>query len=1231
MQDKSFELVTQDHYFRSEGTQHRYVPVGATVADLVALSGIPEQFHSDLVVVISKGVEATPVPPSHWSRVRPGENAHVHIYPSVNGPLAGLILSAVLPSVASTLAGAFFAVGTLGFKIAVAAFTIIGTLAINALIPPPSVPKGPKQDDPNFTITGSSNAENRYGIYPTVLGRHQMFPPKTARGYTEGEGNEIYFRGRFTFGYGPVALETLKIGTTPITDFEDVEIEFLNVDRAETLRHMPELAPMVAAWRQGVDVLSLYPDDIAEDSYSVKLTKNVDVVRSTRDRAVSVSVDITYQGLVAFDKKNRKLQRSVDVKYRYRKVGDQNWIDAGTETHTGRSTALLRFTKTIRLPAQGKYDIEVTRLSEDSDASTVRDDAYLSAVRSVQAGSLPSHSDIAEIAVRIKASDQLNGQIETLNAIVHQMAPVWDGEVWSAPRPVRHPAWIYARALMGPMLSNPVAAGRLHLADLRAWANDEPHWTCDMVIDQPSQVGEVLDLICATGRARRTLRDLKYSVIRDGGAGPVIQQFTPRNSWDFQGEITFPKEIHGFRVRCVSERLEWQQDEIVVYADGYDASSATEFETLDLRGVILSKDDADGGNAWRIGRYHLAQAILRPESFEWKCDIDHLRVNMGDKVRLVHDVPLIGVGSGRIKAITRHGNGNLATFILDEFMTPKGNNFRICIRNASGDERVFSAAPPASYAGVWTVQGAVPASGIQAGDLVSVEEMGQESMEVLVTSIRHDGDLRATLRGVPAAPEVLQADQGSIPAYDPIITNVIPNNRLLPLPPRFLSAYPQNTISENAAGGSSISVYAELEWMPGAAFSAEEFLVYMTMPDGSRSQVDCTEATSGRYHLPMIGRYTFEIIARNAAGVSEAAVEYVTRTVAAETPANVTGFLSSLSGDQMQFVWNMGEAIVSHYHLRYLAPDAVGGWRQSSLVDRQIIGNQIVLPARSGRYLIKAVSLFGRESSGATELGVESAALSGLNVVEVLNEHPAFSGRKTAGLTRHDGALLLMSDTPISAWPSLSSVNLIGGYGGVPPRATYNFAEIIDLTEVYSSRVTADIRGYGYLLDDRMASWASLSELDSLAGTGSDAWAVEVQISTTQDDPNTSGAVWSEWIALRVGDYLARGLRFRILVQSDAAAVAVRIDRALVTVDMPDRVEGGDDIECPAAGVYVSFAPAFRAKPAIAVDGQELPSGARSIRTNVTRRGFHQQFVDQSGVGVACSFDWVAKGYGRVQ
>ena len=725
----------------------------------------------DVQVTISSGLNASVVPVDAWGRVCPKAGSHVLIGPKIHAPVVALVGSLFLPAAATFVAGSFFAAGTLAYALTYAAVTIVGALLISSLIPPPAKPNAIKQDDPNFSITGSANAQNRYGIFPTVLGRHLIYPPKTATGYTEGEADNIHFRGRYTFGFGPVALETLNIGTTPITEFEGVEIEFLNVDQAQTLAHMPELADKVIAWRGGDAALSLYPDDISEDNYSVLLSKDEAVLRATRDRAISVSVDVTYPGLVQFDDSNNKQNQSVTIRYRYCRVGTGLWVDAGTETHTARSTASLRYTKTIALPEAGEYDIEVTRISDDSDDAKISDTSYLTAIRSVQGGALPSHADIAEIAIRVKASDQLNGPIDTLNAIAHQLAPVWGGKAWTDVQPVRHPAWIYARALMGPSLDNPVTADRLQLDDLRAWAEEEPHWTCDGVIDQSTTLAEVLDLICASGRARRGLRDLKYSVIRDGGAGPIVQHFNPRNSWGFAGTIRFPKDIHGLRLRCLSERLEWQQDEIIVYADGYDETNASAFETLELRGVVLSKDDATGGNAWRLGRYHLAQAMLRPEEFTWQCDLEHLRVNMGDKVRLVHDVPLIGVGAGRITGLKAHFDGSLASFTIDEDIPEDADGYRVCWRCQDCTETLFQAE---LQDGLWRVSASqgVAFEGLALGDLVSIEQTTVESMEVLVTSITHQGDMKATLTGVAAAPAVLQADSGTIPPYVPNITRV---------------------------------------------------------------------------------------------------------------------------------------------------------------------------------------------------------------------------------------------------------------------------------------------------------------------------------------------------------------------------------------------------------------------------------------------------------------------------
>ncbi|EBA18407.1 tail fiber protein, putative [Roseobacter sp. SK209-2-6] len=1228
MQADQFETTAYLHPMRGE-CKNALRQEGATIADIVREAEIDPRYMGTVQVVISHGVSASVVPMDQWGRVRPRAGTHVLITPRVHGPAAALLLSAVLPSVAATAAGALFTAGTLAYSLAYAAVTIVGSLLINALVPPPSTPAAAREDDPNFSITGSSNAETPYGIYPTVLGRHLIYPPKTARGYTEGEGENIHFRGRFTFGYGPVALESLRIGTTPITEFEGVELEFLNVDQAETLAHMPELAPLVRAWRSGDAPLTLYPDDVAEDSYSVALAQDNAILRATRDRTTSVSVDVTFQGLVRFDGNNNKQEHSADIRYRFRAVGAQAWTDAGTETFTGASTANLRFTKTIALPTEGEYEIEVTRLTAESDETTVRDSGFLTAIRSVRSGSLPSHADIAEVAVRIKASDQLNGQLETLNAVAMQMAPVWDGGAWSQPQPVRHPAWIYARALMGPMLSKPLTAERLQLDDLKDWADQEPHWTCDAVIDQATTVAEVLDLICATGRARRFLRDLKYSIIRDGAAGPVIAQFNPRNSWGFKGQITFPKEIHGFRVRCLSERLEWQQDEITVYADGYDVNTATEFETLELTGVVLSKDDTDGGNAWRLGRYHLAQAILRPESFSWQVDFEHLRVNMGDKARLVHDVPKVGVGAGRITEIILQ-NGDLSGFKLDEILTPEPGDYRVCIRLRNGDERIFRAAPPVDYTYIWTAQEAVSPAGIHIGDLLSIELMTQESLEVLITSIKHGEDLTATLTGVPAAPAVLTADEGEIPPYDPIITTVRPNSSLAPPPPEIRTARLNyfETISE--AGGRELGFSAYLEWQPGSAHSVIDYVVYMITPRGGRIKLTETAATSGSFTLLEPGTYRFEVFARNAFGVSRPAMDVVTWSLKAQTPEPVAGFQADLSGNQLLLKWAPGESMVSHYELRFLEADAVGGWAQSILVDDAIQGNRLAVSARNGRYLIKAVSLFGTPSTAASAVLVEGAEILGTNVVERVIEHAHFAGAKSAGIGRVGGTLWLGSSSSISEWPSLSAVDTLLGFAGVVPSGVYNFYEIVDLTAVYTSRISSKIVAGGVLLNNTLDSWRHLSDVEALSGVDSSAWEVRLQVSTTRDDPHLEAVNWSNWMPLGIGDYLARAFRFRVILESKSSTVAVRLDRLEVTVDMPDRTDGGADLVCPPEGVYVPFSPAFKERPAIAVTGQGLPSDAVELRSNVSAEGFHQRFTDQSGQGVACSFDWIAKGYGHV-
>ncbi|GGG77489.1 hypothetical protein GCM10011415_27990 [Salipiger pallidus] len=923
------DVVGQQHPLRRDVVRPEIL-CGATVAEIVGAMDLnTERFGLPLVRLI-RGTEMSIVPLDMWRKVRPKAGTRVEVAFPVRDPGSlALLASAALPHAASWAAGALSLTGG-AYALAVGAITVVGALAINSLIPPAQ--QGGAGGPQNYAITGTANAANPYGVYPSVLGRHRMYPTLTASGYSETVGKDIYYRLRATFGWcggvggsAGVMLEDLRIGSTPIWEYEGVEIEMLNVDRERTLAAMPELADLIPTlteeahtprarlqdvgdsyvfepadavsrarisvdvtcgdnggsfdlaldvsedggawvqvqtwpgqtgafewasadfgadgvsrrwrlritgavpappseaqllyglrgtrpdfvmvtdtsgayqqpqpgWRQGSETMRLYPSNVAEDSYNDLPDRDAPVVRYTREQTVSASVDISFTSGLYDSNDGDVGKHEASFRFSYQPVAggvdEGAWITAGQKTYRAKSTTLLRYSYDITFPEPGEYAIRVERLDGIDNDSGDQNAGYLTAIRSFRDGKLPSHEGIAEIALRIKANDQLNGRIDSLNAIVQQLAPELDGNLqWTEPRPVRHPAWIYAQALRGPHLRRPVADERIDLATLYAWAAEEPHWTCDYVVDTATQLKDVLDIICAAGRARRTLADMHYSVVREGAAGPVRQVFTPRNSWDYRSKLTFPREIHGFRCMVRSERLDWQEDEVLVLKDGYTRQTATELETLQLPGTVVTAEDEDEGNTYRLGRYHLATALHRPETHSFKADWESIHIQHGEKIRLVHDVPLIGVGEARVKALTNE-NGLITSITLDDVFDFDQASFRMVVRNARAGIRAFAVASPVDpQARVWTPSVEVLEEWIDVGDLVAIEETEQRSADMLVMAVRPEADETALIEVVDAAPWVLDAATTEVPAYDPVITLPRPATSDLPPAPVITAAY----------------------------------------------------------------------------------------------------------------------------------------------------------------------------------------------------------------------------------------------------------------------------------------------------------------------------------------------------------------------------------------------------------------------------------------------------------
>jgi hypothetical protein len=204
------------------------------------------------------------------------------------------------------------------------------------------------------------------------------------------------------------------------------------------------------------------------------------------------------------------------------------------------------------------------------------------------------------------------------------------------------------------------------------------------VVGNTRSLLEVLRDICAAGRASPALIDGKWSVNIDEPK-TVVQHFSPHNSWGFESVKALPRIPHAIKIKFFNETKDYKEDELTVYNYGYNINNAELFESITLPGVTNPQLVVDHG------KWHFAQIKYRPEIYSLNTDIEYLVCNRGDLVKVTHDVPMWGIGSGRIKdrilntAITSN-QVQVTCLELDEkvYMEPT-KQYTIRIRNNLGN------------------------------------------------------------------------------------------------------------------------------------------------------------------------------------------------------------------------------------------------------------------------------------------------------------------------------------------------------------------------------------------------------------------------------------------------------------------------------------------------------------------------------------------------------------------
>ena len=259
--------------------------------------------------------------------------------------------------------------------------------------------------------------------------------------------------------------------------------------------------------------------------------------------------------------------------------------------------------------ANKRYDVRITRLTPDFDDRNYGK-CHWTGLRTVTAGNPVPVPGVTMIAMRIRATGQLQGTIDEFNAVARTMARDYDAVsgtwIW---RPTSSPAALVRHVLQHPARRKPATDAQIDLARLAYWdgVTRLPGREFNGVFDSKTSLYDALNKIARCGRAMITLRDLKFSVMIDEPKTTPVRVFSPRNSWGFETELSGEPIPHGYRIGFVNAATDWTMEEVVAYDDGYSEVNATLIDKVEMIG-LTSRDQA-----WREGRYHLAQLRLRRE------------------------------------------------------------------------------------------------------------------------------------------------------------------------------------------------------------------------------------------------------------------------------------------------------------------------------------------------------------------------------------------------------------------------------------------------------------------------------------------------------------------------------------------------------------------------------------------------------------------------------------------
>lgn len=916
---------------------------------------------------------------------------------------------------------------------------------------------------------------------------------------------------------------------------------------------------------------------------------------------------------------------------------------SGAAVVTGKSTSPVYSTIRFTPKQQGQFQVRVTRVKAYGDWTAQISDKITWGGLSTGYSDSPVKTNKRHtfLELKIRATDQLNGNITTLSAICSSIIPIYDPvtQTWNR-GPTSNPAWVFVDLLCGEVNKKAISHDRLHMDSLVEWAEfcdevptpppgqtfTQPRFSCNFILDYQTTLQDVLAQVGGSAQASLNIIDGKYGVLVDKQRTTPVQIFTPRNSSGFSSTRSYAPRPDGVNVTFIDPNGNWSTSQIAAYDNGFNVGNAVNLDELTAFACTNHEQ------AWRFGRYMIAQNRLRQETITLIVDFEYLACTRGDYVQITQDVMKVGGTPARVKAVA----GNVITTDDSLDINPALSYGYTC---RSNDGTIFTSTLTPLTPNTFAVDGAVPV----VGNLIVVGIVGQIVFDCIVKAISPNDDTSANLTLVEKADGIYSYESSSeLPDYTPQTSLVTDPNYFPP------AAVTNLTISDNSwrcsPTRSGIDYYVDLSWdMPNGSVW-ELFEIFVNDGRGYKS-VATTNLKTYRYFVDQSRldiEYGFKVSAVSASGKKLELVAMTTVTATPSTkpipPSDVKNFNVTITDLVIQLTWDkIDDCDAFQYVLRYSPDPSASEWQFSTpLAIVSSAFNTFSCQARTGTYFIKAIDYAGNQSANPGIAITTVPKLYGLNDIESIDEAPAFGGERDQTVLFGE-AVVLDEQVP-------GDIDNVVYYS----QGYYTFENLLDLGDIYSVRLLSLLQADGFKKGETMADWVHLSDVDHLNTTTHDDWGIALQYRTTNEFNSMAdwvhlslvdhlnfgaGAGFTDWRDIpMVGDVTGRLFQFRIRLDSFKPNVTPRVYDTTVEAVMPDRLESVNNIVSDIdQAVTVTYSSAFAGPdptPTVQISIDAGETGDYWTFDSKTLEGFSIRFFDKNGVQVVRQFDAVAKGFG---